>query len=203
MGAGKESRGSEWRKWDLHLHCPGTKLADAFGGSDAAHWDRYCAFLHNSDVHAFGITDYFSVDGYEKCIQEYRARFPDCHKQFFLNVELRTPDVVNKAKEEVNIHLVFNPTIPAFLDKAKQLLAHVAGRRRSRGESAKALRTLQPRQVFVEGAQRKMACLASNLKRQAVGESQCRALSELLEGRGDHFRILQREILVIQQPIQG
>ena len=52
-------RGSEWRKWDLHLHPPGTRLSDGYGSAD---WDRYCTALEKSDVHAFGITDYFCLD---------------------------------------------------------------------------------------------------------------------------------------------
>jgi ABC-type lipoprotein export system ATPase subunit len=103
------TRGSEWRKWDLHLHCPGTKLNDGFKITAGDPWGIYCAKLHESDVQAFGITDYFSIDGYRVCVKEYRQRYPDCHKILLPNVELRTNDVVNKAQEEVNVHLLFNP----------------------------------------------------------------------------------------------
>ena len=115
-------RGSEWRKWDLHLHSPGTKLNDQFkiGGGNC--WDKYCQILHDSDVQAFGITDYFSVDGYFKTITEYRKRFPNCKKVFFPNVELRTNDVVNIAREEVNVHLIFNPFQPSYEMDIKRIL---------------------------------------------------------------------------------
>jgi len=55
----KYPRGSEWRIWDLHLHAPGTKLTDGFGGD--AGWDRFCDAVEGSGVAAFGITDYFSL----------------------------------------------------------------------------------------------------------------------------------------------
>ena len=56
-------RGSEWRKWDLHLHAPGTKQNDQFTvPADGDVWGEYCRRLHDSDVQAFGITDYFSDD---------------------------------------------------------------------------------------------------------------------------------------------
>ena len=115
-------RGSEWRKWDLHLHSPETKLNDQFkiGGGNC--WDKYCQNLHDSDVQAFGITDYFSVDGYFKTITEYRKRYPNCKKVFFPNVELRTNDVVNDALEEVNVHLIFNPFQPNFESQIKAFL---------------------------------------------------------------------------------
>jgi hypothetical protein len=34
MADTKISRGSEWRKWDLHLHTPETKLNDDFSGEE-------------------------------------------------------------------------------------------------------------------------------------------------------------------------
>ena len=102
-------RGSEWRKWDLHLHSPGTKLNNQFKVHRGDVWDEYCRRLHESDVYAFGITDYFSADGYFSALTHFRQRYPGSGKVFFPNVELRTSDVVNRAQEEVNIHLIFNP----------------------------------------------------------------------------------------------
>lgn len=129
-------RGSEWRKWDLHLHAPGTKQNDQFkatGGGDV--WDEYCRQLHDSDVRAFGITDYFSADSYFVARDRYRERYPDSEKVFFPNIELRTNDVVNKEQEEVNIHLLFNPfrhdhadKIRSFLDSLKTNKTDSAGR---------------------------------------------------------------------------
>ena len=105
-------RGSEWRKWDLHIHAPGTKLNDQFTTADGDVWDEYCQRLNDSDVQAFGITDYFSADGYFSVHEKFRMRYSDSDKIFFPNIELRTNDVVNKNQEEVNIHLVFNPFRP-------------------------------------------------------------------------------------------
>ncbi len=116
-------RGSEWRKWDLHLHAPGTKQNDQFeatGGGDA--WDEYCGRLHDSDVQAFGITDYFSADTYFATRNKYKERYPHSTKVFFPNIELRTNDVVNKEQEEVNIHLLFNPFRPDHAYKIRSFL---------------------------------------------------------------------------------
>lgn len=116
-------RGSEWRKWDLHLHAPGTKQSDQFktnSGNDV--WDEYCRRLYKSDVQAFGITDYFSADGYLTAREKYKERYPDSVKVFFPNIELRTNDVVNKEQEEVNIHLLFNPFRPDHTDKIRSFL---------------------------------------------------------------------------------
>lgn len=109
----RSPRGSEWRKWDLHLHAPGTKQNDQFSASSNEElWDEYCRRLHESDVQAFGITDYFSADCHFAVVVEYRRRYRDCVKKFFPNVELRTSYVVNKAEEEVNVHLIFNSCQP-------------------------------------------------------------------------------------------
>jgi ABC-type lipoprotein export system ATPase subunit len=115
-------RGSEWRKWDIHIHAPGTKLNDQFAATTGDVWDEYCQHLHNSDVQVFGIADYFSADGYFLASEKYRERYPDSRKVFFPNIELRTNDVVNKAQEEVNIHLVFNPFLPDHEEKIKLFL---------------------------------------------------------------------------------
>ena len=56
--------GSTWKRWDLHLHAPGTKLSDSYGGAIDETLKRYVDELEASDVEAFGITDYFSFDSY-------------------------------------------------------------------------------------------------------------------------------------------
>jgi len=61
------NEGSTWLKWDLHIHTPETKLAPAYftpDGSDV--WEEFIKKIDESDVKVFGITDYFSVDNYEK-----------------------------------------------------------------------------------------------------------------------------------------
>jgi len=114
-------KGSEWRKWDLHLHAPGTKLNNQFA-VDQTGWDEYCRRLHDSDVHAFGITDYFSADCYASTVREYKKRYPASPKAFFPNIELRTNYVVNKAEQEVNVHLLFNPFQPDPESRIKSFL---------------------------------------------------------------------------------
>jgi hypothetical protein len=55
-------RGSEWRRWDLHVHTAGTQLNDQFGD-----WDGFIAAVEGqSDVTVLGVTDYFLIDNYEK-----------------------------------------------------------------------------------------------------------------------------------------
>jgi ABC-type lipoprotein export system ATPase subunit len=116
-------RGSEWRKWDLHLHSPGTRLSDQYQVQDEKDkWTEYCRLLHESEVHAFGITDYFSADGYFATVTAYRKQYPSCQKLLLPNVELRTNEIVNKEGQHVHIHLLFNPFQPKYKENISKVL---------------------------------------------------------------------------------
>ncbi len=105
-------KGSEWNKWDLHLHTPFTKLSDNFKaiGSDEI-WKTYCDKIESSDVVCFGITDYFSCDNYYTFLENHKTHYPQSEKVFFLNIEFRLEVGVNKAGEEVNIHIIFSDKV--------------------------------------------------------------------------------------------
>jgi energy-coupling factor transporter ATP-binding protein EcfA2 len=125
-------RGSEWRKWDLHLHAPGTKKSDGYRHESGDVWDHYCRILEQSDVYAFGIADYFSADGYFKAVEEFTRRYPDSECRLFPNLELCTSDIVNKNHEHVNVHAIFAPLHPEkvreFLDRLQTTKTDVRGR---------------------------------------------------------------------------
>lgn len=100
--------GSCWRKWDLHVHTPGTRLNDQFKKDDGGlDWERFCRILHDSDVEVFGITDYFSFDSFYEFKRQYSKRYPDCEKVFFPNLELRLDVAVHDSGKEVNVHFIF------------------------------------------------------------------------------------------------
>lgn len=122
---GASERGAEWRKWDLHLHSPGTKQSDGFSGAEAEPWNSYCKILEESDVQVFGIADYFSADGYFNTISRFKDIYPSSGKFFIPNIELRLNEVVNRAQEEVHIHILFNPLIPGYEKKIAEFLGHL------------------------------------------------------------------------------
>ena len=105
------NRGSEWRKWDLHIHTPGTAKNDHYGNSDEV-WEQYIDALEKSDVTVFGITDYFSISNYIK-VKEYQKQDRLKGKFLLPNVEMRIYPVTDKSKL-INIHAIFDP----FLDVA-------------------------------------------------------------------------------------
>ncbi len=115
-------RGSEWRKWDFHIHTPETKKNDQYSLPEGDVWDEYCKKIEESDVAAFGITDYFSADGYSTFVEKFKDKYPESQKLFFPNVELCTNDVVNTAGEEVNLHIIFNPKFAEIDTKIEEFL---------------------------------------------------------------------------------
>jgi predicted ATPase len=100
-------KGSEWRRWDLHLHAPGTKLSDCYG-TDNDVWDRYLKILEESTVQAFGITDYFSADGYFKLTEKYFNKYPSSQKVFFPNLEFRLYESISADHKNPHIHVIFS-----------------------------------------------------------------------------------------------
>lgn len=67
----KYSRGSEWRKWDLHVHTP-SSLLQGFGGNKDDVWEEYLADLEGlpKEFKVLGVNDYLFLDGYERLKKE-------------------------------------------------------------------------------------------------------------------------------------
>lgn len=107
----KYPRGSEWRKWDLHLHTPGTAKNDQYS-FEGDIWEKYVTTLEEqTDVFAFGITDYWSVDNWHKLVDEYQKRGRLVGRLLIPNAELRITPVTGTATP-INIHVLFDPGLP-------------------------------------------------------------------------------------------
>lgn len=122
-------RGSEWRRWDLHLHTKDTNKNDNFKSPT---FDDFCLILFrkalDSNISAIGITDYFSIENYKKVKRfqdniksntNFTIEEQDLVKQIFLlpNVELRMPPVTDVEKL-INIHCIFNPDYVPYIENA-------------------------------------------------------------------------------------
>lgn len=117
------TRGSEWHRWEPHIHGPGTVLNNQFGGADP--WDTYLTALESClpVIEALAVTDYYTTDTYEEVVRRKAAgRLP--HVKFLLpNIELRL-DIAAK-KGFVNLHLLVNPTDPAHVEEIKRFLSRL------------------------------------------------------------------------------
>jgi len=119
---GMLNRGSEWRRWEPHIHAPGTAMNNQFTGATA--WDDYLAALEKSTplIEAIAVTDYYVTDTYEEVLRRKAAgRLPNV-KLIFPNVELRL-DVATAKGGFVNLHLFVCPDAPNHLEELKRLLS--------------------------------------------------------------------------------
>ncbi len=107
----KPNIGSEWRKWDLHVHSP---ASDGFSGT----WDQFEAQLKNAGCDVIGINDYFSVAGYKQIKEKIdKGNLDIGDKKILPVVEFRmTESVQNKntttnSAIHFNFHIIFNDSI--------------------------------------------------------------------------------------------
>jgi len=107
-------RGSNWRKWDLHIHTPGTKKNDNFRGSTLDEkWNFFIEDINNSteEIITVGITDYFCIDNYFKFKQFIvDSRITKKIELVLPNIEIRVLPVTGSATP-INLHCIFNPNI--------------------------------------------------------------------------------------------
>jgi hypothetical protein len=116
-------KGSEWRKWDLHVHTPASVLNNGFGSD----WDVYVknlfTILLNKKIAVVGITDYFNIDGYKKLREEYlqddaklatlfTSQEIEAIKTILVlpNIEFRSDIFVGT--NSVNFHVIFSEAVP-------------------------------------------------------------------------------------------
>lgn len=115
----KYKRGSEWRKWDLHIHTPGTKKNDRFEGQSLDDkWDMFVSTINSSDqeISVVGITDYFSLTNYFKFKSLVDERkITNQFEMIIPNIELRILPVTASATP-INLHCLFNPSIESEIE---------------------------------------------------------------------------------------
>lgn len=120
-------RGSEWRRWDLHVHTKGTAKNDNFVSKS---FDEFCVTFFKKafaeKVYAVGITDYFNIENYKQVLNfvtriDGMSDFTPEERTFIKemlilpNVELRMLPVTDKGRL-VNIHCIFNPSFIKDID---------------------------------------------------------------------------------------
>lgn len=120
-GGSAYQRGSEWRKWDLHVHTPGTAHEDRFTG-----WPDFLQVLKaTEDVSVVGITDYLSIANYEQLIRQKKdARFGSIDL-LIPNIEFRVTPQTGRG-HAINLHLLIDPTEPTHCDEINDALARLS-----------------------------------------------------------------------------
>ena len=124
----KYSKGSEWKRWDLHIHTPGTLKNDQFEGKNIDEkWTKFIQDINNypsDEIIALAITDYISIENYFKFKGAVKSGEVKKNIKFILsNIEFRLVPITANEKP-INIHCIFNPEIEneienRFLGKIK------------------------------------------------------------------------------------
>lgn len=114
--------GSEWRRWDLHVHTPDSVLETQFKGD----WNGYISAIEQSDsgVAVIGITDYCSISGYEKVVEYRRQGRMKNIETVIPNIEFRVTPNTEKNKG-INIHILVNPDSTHHIAEIKNALSRL------------------------------------------------------------------------------
>ena len=116
------TRGSVWRRWDPHIHAPGTALNDQYSGEGV--WETYFEALEAARpaIQAVGVTDYYLLDTYETVIAaKADGRLPSVGF-IFPNVELRLATGTDHARA-INFHLLIDPEVAGHVTQTRRFLA--------------------------------------------------------------------------------
>ncbi|WP_298013044.1 TrlF family AAA-like ATPase [uncultured Castellaniella sp.] len=116
------TRGSEWHRWEPHIHAPGTILNNQFKSDD---WNSYLDTLENASppIEAIAITDYYTTTLYEEvCRYKESGRLPGV-SLIIPNIEVRL-DVAAKSGF-VNLHLLVNPDDPNHVTEIRRFLSRL------------------------------------------------------------------------------
>lgn len=114
MSIEKYNNGSEWRKWDLHVHTP-SSIENNYkknGSNDV--WESFITDLENlpDEIKVIGINDYIFIDGYKKVL-EYKKKGRLQNIELILPViELRLARFCGHQKfKRINYHIIFSNEI--------------------------------------------------------------------------------------------
>lgn len=124
INAEEISAGSLWRRWEPHVHAPGTIFNNQFKGADA--WDRYLTALEQAspEIEAIAVTDYYCTDTYRRVVEEKtNGRLPRI-ELIFPNIEMRL-DVATVKDRWANVHLLISPEDPDHLVEIERFLGRL------------------------------------------------------------------------------
>ena len=97
------SRGSEWRKWDLHLHSFYTSSNNNFGNPKQDYIDK----ITSNNIAVVGLTNYFNFSDDDYSLKD---ELENQGIVVFLNLELRLA-YTNKEDDCVDFHIIFSNTL--------------------------------------------------------------------------------------------
>lgn len=109
-----DKRGSLWRRWDPHVHLPGTLNNNQFGSMTVAEALNALARCDPA-IEAIGVTDYCTTRSFKRAQEACHQGAGTSIKLLFPNVELRLASGTRKSA--INIHLLCAPEHVDELDR--------------------------------------------------------------------------------------
>jgi len=106
--------GSQWRKWDLHVHTPESIENHYKGTNQEEKWERFIAELEQlpAEVKVIGINDYLFIDGYRKVLEYKKLGRLSNIEAIFPVIEFRIKKFAgNRDFKRVNFHVIFSDEI--------------------------------------------------------------------------------------------
>lgn len=113
-------RGSQWRKWDLHIHTPAS-LVHNYSGADP--WDKFLTDLRElpTEISVIGINDYLFIEGYRRVQAEVAAGNLPNLEAIFPVVELRLARFAGSDGNlrRINWHIIFEENLDGEVIEAQ------------------------------------------------------------------------------------
>jgi hypothetical protein len=108
------AEGSEWARWDLHVHSP-LSIVQSYGKGGGDPWERFIADLESlpAEFKVIGINDYLFLDGYRRLV-EYKE------SGRLQNIELVLPVMefrlnhfggTDSDLSRLNLHVIFSDAL--------------------------------------------------------------------------------------------
>lgn len=124
----KYPRGSEWGKWDLHVHTP-CSIVQEYGGNTPEIWEKFISDLENlpTEFKALGINDYIFLDGYKKVLEYHKFGRLKNIDLILPIIELRLDKFASLGSDDpwkkVNFHIIFSNDLKPDVIEANFLKA--------------------------------------------------------------------------------
>ncbi len=106
--------GSKWRRWEPHVHLPGTLFNDQFGSTTIEQALDALAEC-NPAIEVVGVTDYFTTASFRRAEAAWKGGAGSSIRCLFPNVELRLNDATARGSG-VNLHILAAPEDADLLD---------------------------------------------------------------------------------------
>ncbi|MCK9403836.1 MAG: hypothetical protein M0Q26_10595 [Chitinophagaceae bacterium] len=111
-------KGSEWRKWDLHVHTPYSLVQHFEGADEGTRWENFIKDLEAlpEEFKVIGINDYLFIDGYKKVLEFRKQGRLQNITSILPVVEFRIKKFAgHKDFKRVNFHVIFSDELEPHL----------------------------------------------------------------------------------------